>query len=46
MSKARVRRVDELLVDLQTSGPAAQAPGRQSRRAGAGEGIDDHSARR
>jgi hypothetical protein len=45
-SQSPVRRVDEFLVDLQTPGPAAQAPRRHSRRAGAGEGIDDHSARR
>jgi hypothetical protein len=44
-SQAPVRRVDEFLVDLETSGPAAQAPGRENRGAGAGEGIDDHSVR-
>ena len=27
--QAPVRRIDEFLVDLETSGPAAQAPGRQ-----------------
>jgi len=41
-----VRRTDEFLVDIQTSSPAVQAPGRQNRRAGAGERIDDYSARR
>ena len=43
--QAPVRRVYEILVDLETSGPAAQAPGRENRRAGTGEGIDDQSAR-
>ncbi len=45
-SQPPVRRTDEFLVDFQTSGPAVQAPGRQNRRAGAGERIDDHSGRR
>src|ERR1700730_9754395 len=41
-SQSPVRRVDEFLVDLQTPGPAAQAPGRHRRRTGAGEAIDHH----
>jgi len=44
-SQASVGRLDEFMVDLETSGPAAQAPGRQSGRTGAGERIDNHSAR-
>jgi hypothetical protein len=45
-SQAFMGRLDEFMVDLETSGSAAQAPSRQSGRTGAGERIDDHSARR